>query len=156
MDNHFHLLVEVPDREKLAPLDEEGLLEVLPLLYDEETVEGVRQELERARLAGDDRWYKEILDRYEKRRGSLAHLQPLGRRPLLVTIASDGKKMIQVTGRRCFQLPWSWSRLLSTSSLRRQIMSAAPILASGRPIYHAVPGNGRTSSPSPQDLHPCC
>ncbi len=73
MDNHFHLLLEVPDREELEPLDEEGLLEVLPLLYDEETVEGVRRELERARLAGDERWHKEILDRYEKRRGDLAH-----------------------------------------------------------------------------------
>ncbi len=73
MSNHFHLLLEVPDRETLAPLGEEVLLEALPLLYDEETVEGVRQELERARLAGDERWHKEILDRYEKRRGSLAH-----------------------------------------------------------------------------------
>ncbi len=73
MDNHFHLLLEVPNRETLAPLDEEGLLEVLPLLYDEETVEGVRQEMERARLAGDERWHKEILNRYEKRRGDLAH-----------------------------------------------------------------------------------
>jgi putative transposase len=72
MSNHFHLLLEVPDREALAPLDEEGLLEVLPLLYDEETVEGVRQELERAREAGDDAWHREILDRYERRRGDLS------------------------------------------------------------------------------------
>jgi putative transposase len=67
------LLLEVPDRERLAPLDEEGLLEVLPLLYSAETVEGVRQELERARLAGDEGWHREILGRYEKRRGDLAH-----------------------------------------------------------------------------------
>ncbi len=33
MSNHFHLLLEVPDRETLAPLDEAGLLAVLPLLY---------------------------------------------------------------------------------------------------------------------------
>ena len=72
MSNHFHLLLEVPDREELAPLDEEGLLEVLPLLYDEEAVEGVRQELERAREAGDERWHGEILQRYERRRGNLA------------------------------------------------------------------------------------
>jgi len=32
MSNHFHLLLEVPERESLAPLDEEGLLAVLPLL----------------------------------------------------------------------------------------------------------------------------
>ncbi len=52
MSNHFHLLLEVPDRETLNPLDEAGLLAVLPLLYDGDTVEGVRQELERARLSG--------------------------------------------------------------------------------------------------------
>jgi putative transposase len=62
----------VPDKKTLAPLDEEGLLAVLPLLYDAETVEDVRQELERARKAGDERWHKEILDRYERRRGDLS------------------------------------------------------------------------------------
>jgi hypothetical protein len=67
-----HLLLEVPDRESLAPLDEEGLLAVLPLLHDEVVVEGVRQELERAREAGDERWHREILDRYERRRGDLS------------------------------------------------------------------------------------
>ena len=71
MSNHFHLLLEVPDRETLAPLDEEGLLAVLPLLYPEEVVEGVKQELERARTAGDERWHREILSRYERRRGDL-------------------------------------------------------------------------------------
>lgn len=72
MSNHFHLLLEVPDRERLAPLDEQQLLDVLPLLYDGETVEGVRQELERARKTGDDRWHREILQRYERRRGDLS------------------------------------------------------------------------------------
>lgn len=72
MSNHFHLLLEVPDRETLAPLDEEGLLAVLPLLYDGEVVEGVKQELERARLSGNASWHREILDRYERRRGDLA------------------------------------------------------------------------------------
>jgi hypothetical protein len=71
MSNHFHLLLEVPDRETLPPLDEEGLLAVLPLLYPGEVVEGVRQELERARTAGDERWHAEILSRYERRRGDL-------------------------------------------------------------------------------------
>jgi hypothetical protein len=51
--------------------DEEGLLAVLPLLYPGEVVEGVRQELERARTAGDVRWHAEILSRYERRRGDL-------------------------------------------------------------------------------------
>lgn len=72
MSNHFHLLLEVPDRETLAPLDEEGLLALLPLLYDGEVVEGVKQELERTRLSGNDSWHREILDRYERRRGDLA------------------------------------------------------------------------------------
>ena len=72
MSNHFHLLLEVPDRESLAPLDEEGLLAVLPLLHDDVVVEGVRQELEHAREAGDERWHREILDRYERRRGDLS------------------------------------------------------------------------------------
>ena len=72
MSNHFHLLLEVPDRERLVPLDEQRLLEVLPLLYDRETVEGVRQELERAREAGDERWHRDILHRYERRRGDLS------------------------------------------------------------------------------------
>ena len=72
MSNHFHLLLEVPDRETLAPLDEEGLLAVLPLLYPGDVVEGVKQEFERARAAGDPRWHREILARYERRRGDLA------------------------------------------------------------------------------------
>jgi hypothetical protein len=73
MSNHFHLLLEVPDRETLAPLDEEGLLAVLPLLYSGDVVEGVKQEFERARAAGDERWHREILARYERRRGDLGH-----------------------------------------------------------------------------------
>lgn len=72
MSNHFHLLLEVPDKESLPPLDEAGLLALLPLLYDGEAVEGVKQELERARLAGDEAWHQEILDRYERRRGDLS------------------------------------------------------------------------------------
>jgi len=71
MSNHFHLLLEVPDRETLPPLDEEGLLAVLPSLYPGDVVEGVKQELERARAAGDERWHREILSRYERRRGDL-------------------------------------------------------------------------------------
>lgn len=72
MSNHFHLLLEVPDRETLPPLDEEGLLAVLPLLYDRETVDGIKQELEQARSSGDETWHQEILSRYERRRGDLS------------------------------------------------------------------------------------
>ena len=72
MSNHFHLLLEIPDRDTLAPLDEEGLLALLPLIYDGDVVEGVRQELEQARASGSQAWHREILDRYERRRGDLS------------------------------------------------------------------------------------
>ena len=72
MSYHVHLLLEVPGKEALAPLGEEGLLAVLPLLHDAATVEGVRQELECAREAGDEAWHRQILERYERRRGDLS------------------------------------------------------------------------------------
>ncbi|MCG8599211.1 MAG: transposase, partial [Verrucomicrobiales bacterium] len=71
MTNHFHLLLDVPDRDALAPLEEEELLELLPLLHDADTVLGVKQELDRARAAGDEAWRRKILNRYEKRRGDM-------------------------------------------------------------------------------------
>jgi len=48
MSNHFHVLLDVPDREELAPLRLEELLELLPELHDPVAAEGVRQEIERA------------------------------------------------------------------------------------------------------------
>jgi putative transposase len=72
MGNHFHLLLEVPDKESMPKLDAEGLLELLPLLYDEEAVETVAREIAAARRAGDGRWEAEILERYERRRGDLS------------------------------------------------------------------------------------
>jgi REP element-mobilizing transposase RayT len=71
MTNHFHLLLDVPEKDKLAPLTEDQLLQVLPLLYDSFTVLGVKQELERARKSGNEAWRQEILSRYEKRRGDM-------------------------------------------------------------------------------------
>jgi len=76
MSNHFHLLLEVPDRAQLPPLTEDELLKLLPALYDGVFVGTVRQELERAkRLAtteAQDAQVAKILERFEKRRGSLA------------------------------------------------------------------------------------
>lgn len=72
MGNHFHLLVEVPDRSSIRPLDADSLLEVLPLLYDKATVETVAHELHTARKTGNASWEKAILDRYEHRRGDLS------------------------------------------------------------------------------------
>jgi len=71
MTNHFHLLLEVPDPDELPRLTEEELLNVLPELHDAVTVKTIRQELERAREQGNERWQREIMDRYEKRRGDL-------------------------------------------------------------------------------------
>jgi len=73
MGNHFHLLVEVPDRECLSRLTEEELRELLPLLHESSAVETIEEELDRARERGDAAWQAEILDRYERRRGSLSH-----------------------------------------------------------------------------------
>ena len=32
MTNHFHILLDVPDRDELQPLTEDELLDILPLL----------------------------------------------------------------------------------------------------------------------------
>jgi len=72
MDNHFHLLVEVPDREDLEPLDQERLLALLPELYDPEKVAEIADEIERANASGSECWKQEILDRYHARRGDLS------------------------------------------------------------------------------------
>lgn len=69
MGNHFHLLLEVPDRDSLTPLTPAGLIAKLPLLYGIDTVREVTAELERA--AGNPAWEREILDRFERRRADL-------------------------------------------------------------------------------------
>lgn len=72
MSNHFHLLLDVPDREELEPLSEEELLAVLPLLYDEATVSDIAKELKSARESGDESRRQQILQRFENRRGNLS------------------------------------------------------------------------------------
>lgn len=73
MSNHFHLLVEIPEPGSLKPLDEEELRTLLPLLHDSAAVETIEQELDRARERGDAAWQAQILERYERRRGSLSY-----------------------------------------------------------------------------------
>jgi putative transposase len=72
MGNHFHLLLEVPDKESMPKLTAEELLELLPLLYDEIAVETVAKEMEAARRSGNASWERDILARYERRRGDLS------------------------------------------------------------------------------------
>lgn len=72
MGNHFHLLVEVPDKESVPKLDAESLLRLLPLLYDSKAVDSVAQELAAARRAKDESWEAAILARFERRRGDLS------------------------------------------------------------------------------------
>ena len=69
MSNHFHALLDVPAPEDVPEVTEEFLLEKLPLLYPKTTVITVKQELDRA--GEDQKWRREILDRYQKRMGRL-------------------------------------------------------------------------------------
>jgi putative transposase len=72
MDNHFHLLLEVPDKEMMSKLDAEGLLELLPLLYEAPAVKEVARQVELARQTGNLAAERELLARYERRRGDLS------------------------------------------------------------------------------------
>jgi len=72
MGNHFHLLLEVPERGSLPALDSTRLFEILPLLYDKATVETLAAEFDMARKAGDLAHEKNLLERFEHRRGDLS------------------------------------------------------------------------------------
>jgi len=72
MSNHFHLLIEEPDRDQLPPLDRDTLLRRLGFLYDRFTVESVREELDRAAVTGSGVWESEILARYQRRMGDVS------------------------------------------------------------------------------------
>lgn len=72
MGNHFHLLLEVPERGSLPDLNATRLFEILPLLYDKATVETIAAELDMARKAGDLTHERDLLERYERRRGDLS------------------------------------------------------------------------------------
>ena len=76
MENHFHLLVRVPCREKMIAkerLTEARLRELLPLIYGGRELRSALQELDRAAQQGPNgKWLEEILARYEARRFSLS------------------------------------------------------------------------------------
>lgn len=62
MSNHFHLLVEEPDRATLPPLDRDTLLQRLGFLYDSFIVRTVlREDLDRTARSADTRWERQIL-----------------------------------------------------------------------------------------------
>jgi putative transposase len=93
MSNHFHILVRVPDKGRAAPLTEERLLELLPLLYDETQRLSIRQELDRAKASSDPSWHREILGRYEARRHDLsAFMRELKQRFTLWYNRSQGRR----------------------------------------------------------------
>ncbi|MDF2378520.1 MAG: transposase [Verrucomicrobiales bacterium] len=72
MSNHFHLLVEEPDKDAIPSLDKKTLLNRLSFLYDKHKVRTVREELERAGKSGNPKLEEEILDRYRRRIGDLS------------------------------------------------------------------------------------
>jgi len=72
MSNHFHLLVEEPDREDLPVMDRETLLQRLGYLYKQSTVDAVREELDRASAQGGQEWEQEIFARYQRRMGDVS------------------------------------------------------------------------------------
>ena len=88
MENHFHLLVRVPCRERMLaeqPLNEARLRKLLPLIYQGRELRDAKQELDRATEQGTGagtgtspgtgprgKRLTEILARYEARRYSLS------------------------------------------------------------------------------------
>lgn len=72
MSNHFHILIEEPAREVARSLDAETILRRIGFLYDATTVRTVKEELARAKAAGDGEWEEQILNRFRKRMGDLA------------------------------------------------------------------------------------
>jgi len=77
MSNHFHLLLEVPDPESIAPLSADSLRKKLAQLYQGEALAQAIDELDRAVAdaecsTGSDTWLLEILERYQARMGDLS------------------------------------------------------------------------------------
>lgn len=72
MSNHFHILLRVPDRERMPKLTIDSLLALLPVIYSPTQLLGIRQEIERAQAAQDEGWLAQILERFETRRFDLS------------------------------------------------------------------------------------
>ena len=76
MSNHFHILLEEPDKESKPSLTKESLLDLLPILYRKDAVNSVKQEFQRAADTSseetNEKWEHEILARFERRRGDVS------------------------------------------------------------------------------------
>lgn len=72
MENHFHLLVRVPQRDAQAPLTEARLRELLPLIYRQRELKNARFELDRAAQDSTGKRMVEVIARYQARRFSLS------------------------------------------------------------------------------------
>jgi len=72
MENHFHLLVRVPQRDVQDELTEAQLRKLLPLLYRQSELKAALQELDWAGGDSTGKRMAEILARYQARRFSLS------------------------------------------------------------------------------------
>jgi len=68
MGNHFHLLLEVPDRElALAGLSDEDILARLSILSGEMSTKFLQEEIENRRRLGDAEGLRQVVERVSKR-----------------------------------------------------------------------------------------
>jgi len=75
MGNHFHLLVRIPQKDRMPNLDEGTLRRLLSAIYSGRQLKGAIQELDRACDAanrGNPVWLRELLERYQARRHDLS------------------------------------------------------------------------------------
>jgi len=72
MENHFHMLVRVPQSDSQAVLTEARLRELLPLIYERRELKDALLEVDRAAQDSSEQWMREILARYQARRFSLS------------------------------------------------------------------------------------
>ncbi len=72
MENHFHLLVRVPQQAAQPRLTEESLRRILPFLYQRRELKTAIHELDQAAESSDPNWLTELLERYQARRFSLS------------------------------------------------------------------------------------
>ena len=128
MSNHFHLLIEEPDRESVASLESETIFRRIGFLYDSFTVRTIQKEWERARAAGDAGWEEEILDRYRVR--YLTAGAVLGSEAFVNQVFERNRSKVGKT-RQSGARPMceaDWSGLCVLRDLRDEVMIPTPVL----------------------------